>query len=114
MIDTGDRALARPRIANITLDEGKALPLLWRDQTLDFIQIVLIAGGKIIQADHMLIELEQAFKQIRADKAGAACHQPAARVRLQRVLDFTIPICHETPPYRRRSDSAAVRTYLRS
>ena len=35
-----------------------------------------MAGGKIVEADDALVEFQQCFEQIRADKSSHARHQP--------------------------------------
>jgi hypothetical protein len=54
------------------VDEGEVLPLRWGDQGLDFVEVALVAGGEVVQADHALVEFEQGFQQVAADEAGYA------------------------------------------
>src|SRR5690606_32394493 len=51
-------------VANVALDELEACPLVWADQLLDFVEVVLVAGGEVVEADYMLAELEQGFQQV--------------------------------------------------
>ena len=39
------------QIADVSVDEVEFGPLLWRNQALHFIQVSLVAGGKVIEAD---------------------------------------------------------------
>ncbi len=59
------------------------------DAGLNLVEILLVAGGKVVETDHVLVELQQGFDQIAADEAGAAGDQPGFRrgqeLRLQRV-----------------------------
>jgi hypothetical protein len=66
--------MAGRTIPDVAVDEGKILPLICGNQGADFIQIVLIAGGEIVQADYLVIFFEQGFQEIGADEAGNACY----------------------------------------
>lgn len=59
-------------IADIALDEKKAGPLFWGDQALDFIQVLLVPGGKVVQADDFLVELQEVLKKVGAYKPSEA------------------------------------------
>ena len=65
-------ALAVFQIADIALDEPEVSPLLLCNKALHFVQVALVAGGKVVQADYALVELEQGFEQVAADEAGHA------------------------------------------
>jgi len=71
--------LARDRrIAQVALDEAKLQPLVGVDRE-NVLEVALVAGQEVIDADHALAEVEQAFEQGRADEPGDSRHQPAAR-----------------------------------
>lgn len=59
-------------IPDVALDKGEVVPLILGDQGAHVIQVVLIAGREIIQANHLLVLLEQGFQEIGADEAGCA------------------------------------------
>ena len=64
--------LAVCKVADVALDKAEVSPLRRGDQGLDFIQVALVTGGKVIQTDHTLIEFEQGLQQVAADEAGHA------------------------------------------
>ncbi len=74
---------ASVQIANIPFDKFKIGPLRGRHLPLDFIKIMLIAGGKVVQSNYFLIKQQQCFQQVRADKPGATGHQPGTGLALQ-------------------------------
>ncbi len=51
--------LAVFKIADVALDELEIAPLFRGYQTLHLIQVALVAGGKVVQANHALVEFEQ-------------------------------------------------------
>ena len=63
-------------VADVALDELEACPLFRADQLLDFVEVVLVAGGEVVEADHPLVELEQSFQQVGADEASYTGNQP--------------------------------------
>lgn len=65
-------------IADVALPELEVGPLGWGNQGSDFVQVALVAGGEVVQPHHALVELEQGFKQIAANKAGRAGNEPGA------------------------------------
>lgn len=80
-------AVAGVQVANIAFHEGEARPLLGRDRCADFVQVALVAGGKVVQAGDGLVQLQQGLQQVRADEAGASGHEPLARRGGQFLLD---------------------------
>lgn len=56
--------VAQVEAADVPLDELKARPLLRGDQGGDLIEVAMISGGKIVEADDPLIQLEQGFEQV--------------------------------------------------
>lgn len=60
------------------------------DQGLDLIQVVLVAGGEVVEPDDGLVELEQGFQQVGADEAGHAGDEPGFGVGLELVLDLGV------------------------
>ena len=73
--------LAGFQIPDITFDKGKTSPLLRCHQVPHPVQIPPLAGGEIVDPRHHLIEFEEMFHQVRANKPGAAGHEPSLRLR---------------------------------
>ena len=73
------RARARLRVADIAFDEGEAPPCRFAHAGAHLLQVMPVARHKVVQAAHFLAQLQQGFQQVRADEAGHARHQPAAR-----------------------------------
>ena len=76
VVHTLNGLLAVVQVANVALDELEVGPLRGGDQALHLNQVALVAGGKVIEADDALIELEQGFEQVAANKAGHAGDEP--------------------------------------
>lgn len=51
-----------------------------RHAASDFRWVALVAGGKVIEADQALAQLEQGFEQVGADEAGHADDEPSVRL----------------------------------
>lgn len=49
------------------------------DQGLDFVEVVPMAGGEVVEADDGLVEPEERIEQVRADETGHAGDEPGAR-----------------------------------
>ena len=60
------------QVADVAFHEAESGPLLLGDQGLDFVQVVLVAGGEVVQAHYCLVQFEQGFQQVGADEAGYA------------------------------------------
>ena len=84
------------QVADVASMKGKPLPLLRADQTLDLVQVTLMAGGKVVQSDYRLIELEQGFQQVGADKTSNASNQPGLWAALQLFLYYVVFHCCST------------------
>lgn len=65
---------------DVTLYEAEARPLLGTDQALHLVEVALVAGGKVVQPDYALVELEQGLEQVGADEAGYAGDEPGLLV----------------------------------
>lgn len=61
-----------------------------RDQGLHFVEILQIAYGKVAKAHHALIQLEQGFQKVAADKPSHAGHQSYFGFGDQLVLQFSV------------------------
>ncbi len=54
IIDARACRAAGVELADVALDEAKVRPLGWGHARLDLIEIFLVPGGKVVQADHVL------------------------------------------------------------
>ena len=70
------RLAAGGQVANIPFQESKPRPLRRAHQRLDLLQVLLLAGREIVQADHPLVQLQQSLQQVRADEPRDTRHQP--------------------------------------
>ena len=83
-------AVAVGQVADVALDEVEPPPLQGRHEGLDGVQIAVVAGGKVVQADHVLVELQQGLQQVAAQEAGHAGDEPAAGLRAQLGLQAVV------------------------
>ena len=65
-------------IANVAVDKVEVGPLLVAYQGLNFVQVTLVAGSKVVETYHTLVELEQGFEQVAADKPSNTSDEPCA------------------------------------
>ena len=77
-------------VADIAFDELEVAPLRRGHQTLHLIEIALVARGKVIEADHALVELEQGLQQVAADEARHARDEPGFGLNFQIFLKLEI------------------------
>lgn len=77
-------------VADIALDKGEAGPLVGRDEAHDFIQVALVAGGEVIEANDPLVELEKRLEQVGPDEAGYAGDEPGFRVLGEVEAEFFV------------------------
>lgn len=77
-------------VADIALDKGEARPLVGRDEAHDLIQVALVAGGEVVEADDPLIELEKGLEQVGPDEAGYAGDEPGLRVLGEVEAEFFV------------------------
>lgn len=80
MVGAAYRQPAGVQVADIAFDKAEALPGVFAYVVPHLIQVVPVAGGEIVQADHGLAQAQQGFQQVGADKAGHAGYQPGFRV----------------------------------
>jgi hypothetical protein len=90
IIDPGAGLAAGSLVTDIALNETESLPGFRRDPTLNLVQIALMSGGEIIQANNPLPQLQQGFEQIGADEAGNAGHQPGGGLLFELFLPILI------------------------
>ena len=97
------RASASPvagfQVCDVTLDEGKTIPGLAANDSGNIIEIVLMTGREVVQADNLLPQLPQFLQKMRANEASDTCHQPSAGVNLQLLLrQFVTCSCRHALP----------------
>ena len=71
-----DRLAAGGGVLNVPFDPGEILPAIRAGGGLNLNQIAGMAGGQIIQPDHLLIQAQQRFQQVGANKARDAGDDP--------------------------------------
>ena len=76
-------------IAQVALDELELQPLVGVDRE-DVVEVALVPGQEVVDADHGLPEIEQPLEQRRADEAGDAGHEPAPRLVDQVLADLVV------------------------
>src|SRR5690606_7044439 len=81
-------------VADVAFMKGEARPLLGADEFAHLVQVLLVAGGEVVQADHALVELEQGFEQVGADEAGDAGDQPGFRAGPEIFLKLFVAGSH--------------------
>ncbi len=94
VVGAGDGFFTVFQVADVAFDEGETSPLVGGDGLLDFVQVVLVAGGKVVQADDGLVQLQEGFQQVGADEACYAGDQPGFGVGCEVLLDLFVAGCH--------------------
>ena len=61
-----------------------------RDEGLDLVQIALIARSEVVEPNDTLVELEQGFQEVGADKTGNTGDEPGPRVVAEGGLDLGV------------------------
>jgi len=64
--------LAVLQLPDVSAHHAEARPLLRLHQGLNFVQVVLMAGGKTVQPHHLLVKPQEGFEQVAADEASHA------------------------------------------
>ena len=90
MVGAAHRQAAGVQVADIAFDKAEPLPGVLTHVLPHLIQIVLVAGGEVVQADHGLAQAQQGFQQVGADKAGHAGDQPGFGVGLEVGFDLLV------------------------
>lgn len=90
VVNTVTGLVAVGQVADVALDEVKAGPLSGCDQGPHLIEVALISGGEVVQADHALVEPEQRLKQVAADEAGHPANKPGGRLLGEADLEVLI------------------------
>ncbi len=52
------------QVADVPFHEAEVLPLCLADQGLDLIEVVLEAGGEVIEAYYSLVEFKESFEKV--------------------------------------------------
>ena len=84
---------AKFQIGDVSLAEVKSRPLRRRHPRLNCFEILLLSTGKIIETPHTLVEFEQRFEEVGADKSGDARDQPRARRGCEPAPEFIVMRC---------------------
>src|SRR5262245_35759650 len=71
------------QIGEVAFDETKLRPGLSRHQVPDFIEILGLASGKVIEAYDALVQLEKRFQQVRTNEPSHTSYEPGAGCQLQ-------------------------------
>ena len=82
VVDTFTGRVAVVQAADVTLDELETLPLLGGHGLLHLVQVVPVAGGEVVQADHRLAQPQQLIQKVAADETGDTGYQPFFRIFL--------------------------------
>lgn len=83
MVGAAYRQAAGVQVTDIAFDKAESLPGVLAYVFPHLIQVVLVAGGEVVQADHGLAQAQQGFQKVGADKAGHAGDQPGFGVGFQ-------------------------------
>jgi hypothetical protein len=73
-------------VSDVALNKLESRPLIRSNQTFNFIKVMLIASAEVVQANNSLIQFEQGFKQVAADKTRNASNEPGFRLSLELLL----------------------------
>src|SRR5260221_461768 len=76
--------------ADIALDEVETFPAARLYARLYLGQVVPVAGREIVQAGHVLIQLQEGLHEMRADEPGGTGDQPPARATPDKILRFLV------------------------
>lgn len=64
IVDIGAEALAGSGVANVAFNDAGTGPFARADFCADLIKVVLVAGGKVVESEDVLIELEKSFENV--------------------------------------------------
>ena len=81
----GGRLPARRTIADVAFDKAKPPARALAHRRVDLIEVALIPGREIVEADDVLPGLEERLDNVRADKPRRAGNEPAARAGAQMI-----------------------------
>ncbi len=62
--------------ANVAVDEPEARPLRLAQRRADLVEIALVSGGEVVEADDLLLQGEQCLQEVRADETGDSRDEP--------------------------------------
>ena len=94
VVGTSNGFFAVFQVADVAFDEGEVGPLVGGDFALDFVQVVLVAGGEVVQADDGLIQLQEGFQQVGADEACYAGDEPGFGAGFEGFFNLFVAGCH--------------------
>jgi len=90
VIDIGAEAVAGLQIADITFDNASTSPFARTHLCVDFVEIFLVAGRKVIKAEDVLVELKKGFENVGADETGDTGDEPGTGSSAKTGLKFVI------------------------
>lgn len=103
------------QIADVALDEPVAAPAFRADDRGHLLQVAPVAGGEIVEADHLLVQKQQMLDQVGTDETCAARDKPTpplcAHLGRQRLTNDGVGRHHgsETPdPHSGRTERSGV------
>ena len=105
------RSRADLRIGDVAFDEAMSRPVLLADRTTHVVEIALVASREVVETRHRLASAQQRLEQVRADEAGRARDEPAARAfgeRAQQLVDRAAHSRHTLTPRVRNAAASAV------
>lgn len=79
-VNAGASLAAILEVADVAFDEAEVFPGKLANNRFYLIEVTLVTGSKIVEADDPLVVTEQSFEQVRADEAGNPGKQPRARM----------------------------------
>lgn len=79
VIDAITSSLTIFKRADVAFNERKFLPLLWTVHGFDFVKVMLVAGGKVVQTNNELVQFQKVFHKVRNDETGNTCYQSGFR-----------------------------------
>jgi hypothetical protein len=70
-----DRSAGLP-VPYVPFDHPKIAGINFGKQPLKLVEVALMPGRKIVEADHLLAAPQEDFDQVRTDEAGGAGYEP--------------------------------------
>lgn len=89
-LGAGADMLARREISYVTFDDPGSGPSGCAHDRSHFIEICLVTSREVVEPYDMLVQLQQFFEKVGANKARNTGHQPGSRLVSQRGLNLLI------------------------
>lgn len=113
VVDAFARLPAFLKDANIAFNELEVSPLRGGNEGAHLVQVALISRREVVEPHHALVEFEQGFQHIRADKASDAGDQPGFW-GIKKASTKLLIRGHSGLAHRCRSAYSTLRIYFRS